>query len=268
MVSFGKTRIFKVERMIRFSHLEFGDKSDEGAGKPGAGEEIHNEEYFHKQALRYWLAGDFEIALRNYSRSLEQNSSFYPGWLGQVLMLIELGEYREAGVWADKALEMFPEHPELLSAKAVACARDGRMEKAIAYSDDSITKDNVTSMVWLARAEVLVNRKSNIAQNCISKAVSAACGEDELIVHLEASRLLNKNGDYPAALQHLQKVVDGLPKSALGWYELGCAQAGLGRPEAEVSFEQAIKLHPDWTAAQEALKKFNARGFFKKLFGR
>ena len=89
-------------------------------------------------------------------------------------MLIELGEYKEATVWVDKALEMFPEHPELLAAKAVACARDGRMEKAIAYSDNSISKDNVTSIVWLARAEVLFNRKSSIAQNCISKAVIAA----------------------------------------------------------------------------------------------
>jgi tetratricopeptide (TPR) repeat protein len=254
--------------MRRFSHLEFGDRRDDGAGKTPAGEEIREAEYFHKEAVRYWLAGDFELALRNYSRALEKNSTYYPGWLGQVLMLVELGEYKEAAVWVDKALEMFPEHPELLAAKAVACARDGRLEKAVAYSDNSIAKDNVTSLVWLARAEVLLNRKSNIAQNCISKAVSIAAGEDGLMVRLRAGRLLNQRGDYAAALQYLRAVTDELPKSALAWYELGCCQARLGRPEAQVSFEQALKMHPDWTAAEEALGKFKNRGFFARLFGR
>jgi tetratricopeptide (TPR) repeat protein len=253
--------------MRRFSWLEFGDKSDDVAGKSGTGEEIRNEEYFHKQALRYRLAGDFELALRNYSRALEQNSAFFPGWLGQVLMLIELGEYKEAVVWADKALEMFPEHPELLAAKAVACARDGRLEKAIAYSDTSIAKDNVTSAVWLARAEVLLNRKSSVAQNCISKAVAAA-GEDEPMIRLQAGRLLNRMEDFAGALQHLRMVSDELPKSALVWFELGRSQAGLGRPEAKASFKQAIKLHPNWSQAEEALRKFKNRGFFARLFGR
>jgi tetratricopeptide (TPR) repeat protein len=254
--------------MRRFSHLEFGDKRDEGTGKGPAGEEIRDAEYFYKQAMRFWLAGDFEMALRNYSRSLEQNSTFYPGWLGQVLMLIELGEYNEAAVWVDKALEMFPEHPELLAVKAVAFARDGKMEKAIGYSDNSITKDNVTARVWLARAEVMLNRKSSIAQNCISKAVNAAGGEDGSVIRLLAGRLLNRMGEYAGALQYLRVASDELPKSALAWYELGCSQAGLGRPEAKVSFEQALKLHQNWGLADEALRKFERKGFFARLFGR
>jgi tetratricopeptide (TPR) repeat protein len=254
-------------RMMRFSHLEFGDKRNEGAGKAHAGEEIRDAEYFQSQAIRYWLAGDFEVALRNYSRSLEQNSSFYPGWLGQVMMLIELGEYKEASVWVDKALEMFPEHPELLAARAVACARDGKMDKAIGYSDNSVSKENVTAMVWLARAEVLLNRKSSIAQNCISKAL-AETGADGIIVRLQAGRLLNRVGEYAGALQHLLKVSDEIPKSALSWFELGCCQAALGRPEAKISFEQALKLHPNWREAQDALAKFRGRGFFARLFGR
>jgi tetratricopeptide (TPR) repeat protein len=254
--------------MRRFSRLEFGDRPEEGKDQSRAGEEVRDAEYFHKQAVRYWLGGDFELALRNYSRALEQNSAFYPGWLGQVLMLIELGEYKEALVWTDKALEMFPEHPELLSAKTIACVRDGRVEKAIAYSDNSITKDNVTPRVWLARAEIFLKRKGSVAQNCISKAVTSAGSEDALIVRLEAGRLLNQNGDYATAMQYLRTLVDELPKSALAWYELGRAQAGLGRDEAKSSFEQALKFHPDWDIAEEALRKFSSRGFFGKLFGR
>ncbi len=252
--------------MKRFSKLEFGERREGDGPQRGGGEQIRDAEYFRDQAVRYWLAGDFELALRNYSRALEQDSAFYPGWLGQVLMLIELAEYKEAAVWVDKALEMFPEHPELLAVKAIAMARDGKMEKAVAYSDNSVSKDNTTSLVWLARAEVMLSRKSQVAENCISKAVSLA-GNEAATIRLLAGRLLSKKGDYGAALQYLRSAVDDLPKSALAWYELGCCQAKLGRPEAVVTLEQAVKLQPDWAPAKRALKQCRKGGFLKRIFG-
>ena len=57
-------------------------------------------------------------------------------------MRIELGEYREAGVWADKALELSPEHPELLALKALACVRDAKRDRfrvSIYYHAGEIT---------------------------------------------------------------------------------------------------------------------------------
>jgi tetratricopeptide (TPR) repeat protein len=263
MVAIIKKRFSKVNRMDRFSQLEFGEVSPERKRPPG--EPIRDADYFYKEAIKYWLAGDFEIALRNYSRVLEQNSTVFSAWVGQVLMLIELGEYHEAIVWADKALELFPEHPELLAVKAVACCRDAKMEKAIAYSDNSISKENITSRVWLARAEVLPNRKSSIAENCISKAISIA-GDVAPIIKLEAARLLRKKGSYSAAIGYLNEVVKVFPKSALAWYELGCCQAKLGFPEARATLEQSHKLRPDWDRAKTALAKCSRGGFFKKLF--
>lgn len=251
--------------MDRFSQLEFGEKKPER--KRSQGEPIRDADYFHKEALKYWLAGDFEIALRNYSRVLERNNTVFDAWVGQVLMLIELGEYHEAVVWADKALELFPEHPELLAVKAVACCRDAKPEKAIAYSDNSISKENITSRVWLARAEVLLNRKSSIAENCISKAISIA-GNMAPITKLEAARLLRRKGCYSAAIGHLNDVVKVFPKSALAWYELGCCQAKLGRSEAKATLEQSLRLRPDWDRAKTALAKCSERGFFSKLFRR
>ena len=251
--------------MARFSQLEFGEISPER--KRQKGEPVRDAGYFHKEALKYWLAGDFELALRNYSRALEKNSTLFDAWVGQVLMLIELGEYHEAIVWADKALELFPEHPELLAVKAVACCRDSKMEKAIAYSDNSISKENITSWVWLARAEVLLNRKSSIAENCISKAISIA-GNMVPVVKLEAARLLRKKGSYSAAIGHLNEVVKVFPKSALAWYELGCCQSKLGLSEAKATLDQSLKLRPDWNVAKSALSRCGKGGFFNKLFRR
>jgi tetratricopeptide (TPR) repeat protein len=251
--------------MDRFSQLEFGEVSPER--KHPQGEPVRDADYFYKEALKYWLAGDFELALRNYSRALEKNSTLFDAWVGQVLMLIELGEYHEAIVWADKALELFPEHPELLAVKAVACCRDSKMEKAIAYSDNSISKENITSRVWLARAEILLHRKSSIAENCISKAISIA-GSMAPIVKLEAARLLRKKGGYSAAMGHLKEVVKVFPKSALAWYELGCCQSKLGFSEAKETLEQSLKLRPDWNVAKSALAKCGKSGFFNRLFRR
>jgi tetratricopeptide (TPR) repeat protein len=253
--------------MKRFSRLEFGDRARGQRSKAAHGEAIRDEQYFYKEGLRCWLSGDPELALRNYSRALEQNSAFYEAWIGQVLMLIELGEYREATVWADKALELFPEHPELLAVKAVACARDGRTEKALAYSDNSIAKDNVTSRVWLARAEVLPDRKSKIAESCVSKAIGMA-GNNSPLIRLEAGRLLSEKGNYYAALEYLQSAVKDFPKSALAWYSLGHCQARLGRPEAAVTLEQCVRLRPDWHTAVRALRRSQKRGLFRKLFRR
>ena len=265
MVAFIETRFFKVNRMDRFSQLEFDEKMPER--KRSQGEAIRDADYFYKEALKYWLAGDFELALRNYSRVLEQSSTTFDAWVGQVLMLVELGEYKEATVWADKALELFPEHPELLAVKAVACCRDAKLEKAIAYSDNSISKDNVTARVWLARAEVLLNRKSSIAENCISKATSIS-GNMAPVIKLEAARLLRKKGNYSAAIGYLNDVVKVFPKSALAWYELGCCQSKLGLLEAKATLEQSLRLRPDWGLAKTALARCGNRGFFNKLFKR
>ncbi|MBN1763871.1 MAG: tetratricopeptide repeat protein [Sedimentisphaerales bacterium] len=252
--------------MSRFTQLEFGEEPGKKPSKD-QGEAIRNERYFYQEAVKYWLNGDFEPALRNFSRTLEKNSSFYEGWLGQILMLIELEEYPEALIWADKALALYPEHPEILATKAIACVRDAKIDKALAYSDNAMSKENISSRVWLARAEVMMERRSRMAQDCISNAISIA-GKALPVVRLEAGKLLRRRKNYSSALELLSQAAKELPQSALAWYELGCCQAGMRFREAEVAFEQALKIRPDWDLAQASLKKYQKRGLFRRLFGR
>ena len=251
--------------MKRFTHLEFDDifRSPDSSGN---GESVRDAPYFHQRAVQCFLHGDFELALRNYSRALEANSTFFNGWAGQIWMLIELGEYPEAIVWADKALESFPEHPELLAAKASACLRDAKFKKAKAYSDNSISKDNVGPRVWLVRAEVLLQSKSRVADNCISKALALSDDKADL-TRFEAGRLLRRYGQYSTAVEYLQETVHQFPKSALAWYELGYCQSKLGFSQAETSLEQCLHLQPHFTEAKESLKYASA-GFFGRLLYR
>jgi tetratricopeptide (TPR) repeat protein len=252
--------------MDRFSQLEFGDEAAPQQ-KKSQGEPIRDAEYYCKEATKYWLAADYELALRNYSRVLERNSTIFEGWAGQVLMLIELGEYREARVWAEKAMELFPEHPELLALQALACARDAKMDQAIAYSDNSVAKDNLTPRVWLARAEIFLDRRGPIAEGCLNKAIAGA-GKLAPIIKLEAGRLLRRKRKHVLAVQHLKEAVQGLPRSPLAWYELGCCQAEMGLPEAVHSLEQSLHLRPNWGPAKEMLHRVERRGFFRRWLGR
>ncbi len=256
--------------MNRFSSLEFGD-ADNSRNKPSHGEDIRDDTYFYREAVKSWLGGDFELALRNYSRALERNSSLWEAWSGQIMMLIELGEYPEAITWADKALELFPEHPEFFAEKAIAYNRDAKYDKAVAFSDNSVSKEKVTPRVWLGRAEVMMRRKSRVAESCISKAISIA-GNEKCLVELEAGRILSRNKRYSSAMEYLNSAIRVLPKSALAWYELGRCQRQLGFSEAKTSLRQCLDIRPMWVLADDELRKVKNRGFFyrafKQIFGK
>ncbi|HML75261.1 MAG TPA: tetratricopeptide repeat protein [Anaerohalosphaeraceae bacterium] len=251
--------------MTRFSSLEF----DDAGGQPErhAGEPIRDERYFQDQAIRSCLHGDFELGLRNYSRALECNSHFLPGWAGQIRMLIELGEYKEAVIWADKAMELFPEHPEFLSHKATASFRDGRFDKAMAFSDHALSLDNPGPWVWLTRMEILLKQNRRIAETCIPKAVACA-GPETSLIRLQAGRILSRYGYYACAMDLLSEAVRDFPKSPLAWYELGHCQHKLGqRNQARTSLEQAKILRPDWDLVDSESAAVEDR-FWKRLLGR
>ena len=252
--------------MSRFENLEFGEAKPRSIKGGADGTPTRSAAYFLEQAEKLFFAGDFELALRNYSRALEQNAAEYDGWFGQVRMLIELGEYEEALVWADKALELYPEHPDLLAAKAVASIRTGDLEKAMAYTDNALSQKGATPYVWLARAEVLLVRGSATATHCVSNAVASA-GNAAPRVELEAGRTLLRAGQCGPALGHLRKAVGFLHDSALAWLELGRCQAALGFPEAAMTLSQCLTLRPNWSPARAALRRFQKRGLFSRVAG-
>ena len=159
--------------MSRFVNLEFGDEHEgqsHGQSNPALKGEVH----YLADARSAFENGNFESALRLYSKVLEFNPQNAAAWTGQVRMLIELGECGEAKLWADKALEKFPHESELLAAKAVALARSGDLQGALAFSDSAIEERGDTPYVWLARGDVLLARKEARADFCFEKAQSFA----------------------------------------------------------------------------------------------
>src|SRR5437016_5223835 len=111
--------------MSRFGNLEFDSGHEQSRVEQTPAK---TEQYYLQEAQTSFQNGHFEKSLRAYAKVLEFNAQSASAWVGQVRSLIELGEFGEAQVWADKALASFPYEPELLAAKAVSLARLGDLQ--------------------------------------------------------------------------------------------------------------------------------------------
>ena len=258
--------------MSRFVNIELGGESEEQ--RPQKKALVKDEAYYQAEARTAFENGDFELALRLYSKVLEFNPNSMEAWTGQVRMLIELGQYEEARLWADKALERIPRDAELLAAKAVALGRCGDLQGALAFSDSAIEERGDRPYVWLARAEVLLARKESRADYCFEKALLLA-PRDWFVTWLGA-RIRYYYKQFALAVRLLQQAVELNAGHFLVWLELGrCQQAlGLAGP-ARHSFEQARQLKPNCHEAGLALVRLTGmglgprvRGWWRRLFNR
>src|SRR5437879_10158242 len=190
--------------MSRFNSLEFGEQFDDQL--PQQRELVKGEAFYMAEARAAFENANFEQGLRLYSKVLEFNPENASAWTGQVRMLIELGEFREAKLWADKALERFPHEPDLLATKAVALGRSGDLQGALSFSDASIEERGDTAYVWLARGDVLLAREEARADYCFQKALLVAPG-DWFTLWL-AARVRHYYEQFALALKLLQQAIE------------------------------------------------------------
>ncbi len=251
--------------MSRFENLELGGEFEDQprqAPPPPAKDDA----YYFGEARSAFENGNFEQALRHYSKVLEFNPQNAAAWTAQVRMLIELGEFREAKLWADKALERFPNEPELLAAKAVALGRSGDLQGALAFSDASIEERGDTPYVWLARGDVMLARREPRADYCFEKALLLA-PKNWFIAWL-AARIRSYYHQSVLALKLLQQAIEWNTGHFVLWLELGQCQQALGLvTPAEHSFTQAQQLNPQCHEAGLALAQLSQSGVWTKLRG-
>lgn len=248
--------------MSRFGNLELGGEEEhqQRENAPLAADEVRH----LAQAMSAFENGDFEQALRSYSKVLEFNPQNTAAWTGQVRMLIELGEYREAKLWADKALERFPTFPELLAAKAVALARGGDLQAAMAFSDASIEERGDTPYVWLARGDVMLANKERRADYCFEKAMFLA--PRDWFIALLAARIRFYYEQFVLAMDLLQQAIEWNAGRFLLWLELGRCQQAVGLLKAaQGSFTQAKQINPDSPEAARALMQLSRAGLFARM---
>ena len=251
--------------MSRFGNLEFGGESEDHQQEqtPLAKDDA----YYWNEATSAFQNGEFERALRLYSKVLEFNPQNTGAWAGQIRMLIELGEFKEAKLWADKALERFPHAPELLAAKAVTLARSGDLQGAMAFSDSSVEEHGDSPYIWLARGDVMLAAKEQRADYCFEKALQLA--SHDWFTKWLAARIRYFYEQFVLALKYLQQAVELNPGHFLLWLEQGHCQQALGLVgPAEHSFNQARQLNRDCFEADKALISLGRTGLFARLRSR
>jgi tetratricopeptide (TPR) repeat protein len=250
--------------MSRFSNLEFSDENEFRFGEEPVSKD---ERFYFIEATEFFHNGRFDEALRSFSRVLEFNPDNAAAWTGQVRMLIELGEFHEARLWADKALERFQHEPELLAAKAVALARMGDFKAAIAFSDASIEERGDTPYIWLARGDVLLSGKEKRAEYCFEKAL--AMGRADWFLAWLAARIHAFYSKFSLALRYAQQALNMDPGRGVVWLQLGRCQFALGLVSlAEASFEQAREIDPACPGLERAINDLSRIGFLDRFWFR
>src|SRR5262245_14038000 len=251
--------------MSRFNNLELGGESeDQSQHRQRA--LVKDEAYYFAEATRAFESGEFQNALRLYSKVLEFNPHNAAAWTGQVRALIELDEFREAKLWADKALEKFPQEPELLAAKAVALGRSGDLQGALAFSDASIEERGDTPYIWLARGDVLLARRESRAKYCFEKALTLS--PRDWVVTWLATRIRFYYEQFALALKLAQQAVELNAGHFLLWLELGRCQHALGLVgPARSSYAQAGQLDPHNADVRQAVLELADVGPLRRLRG-
>lgn len=255
--------------MGRFSWLEVSSvwkhKSETAREVPELGEGHYLE--LAETRLR---EGSYETALRYYSRVLSRDIKVEKAWLGQLLCLLNLGEYKEAITWADKALEIFPGSADMVAAKALAWGRSGNVDKALAFSDASLKLNSGSSFVWWARGDLIMANNVRTADHCFAKATEI--DKDDWILMLRVAQTYLSYDRPTDARKYLLRARQLAADNPMVWHYLGVTYRELGMAEdALKAFRRALELNPhsqDSSQALEALEKAGLREKFRLFMKR
>lgn len=254
----------------RFRKLEFAQPRADlapdllDATQPLAGTPVRNADHFERAALEAFQAGEFEQALRLYTRCLREDRARIAAWAGQVRMLVELGEHAEARMWADKALETFRGNGELLAAKAQACLREGDTRTAVGASDLAIRSPGASPWRWIARGEVMLVKNRALAPDCFDRALAEPSAGWFERVAIARSHLFHARA--AAGLRYLDQALAMQPSQPFIWLTLARCQEALGwHDRALESYARCLQLAPNHAAAKAEVETLTRRGGVSKL---
>lgn len=245
----------------RFAKLEMQDRTQSATADSGQllGTPVRTPQHDMVFAVEAWRSGQFETALQMYTRALRGDRSLIAAWTGQVQMLVELFEYPEARLWADKALELFKNNGDLLAGKAQACLRQGDHKQAVISSDLSLQSPGSSALRWRVRAEVMLRSAAPRARDCFEKSLAEPAADwfDRVLI----ARIYLHHRLPAAALPYAQVGVDMQPGLPYPWLILGHCQAALGlRDRAARSYESCRQLPGGQADAAAAIRTLQQTG--------
>jgi tetratricopeptide (TPR) repeat protein len=261
--------------LARFDRLEFDEESEGQSGgmQPAGGrpEPQGDQAAWMRKADDHRRRGLYENSLRYYSRALELDKSLLAAWVGQVQMLVLLGEYPEAELWGRKALELFKNQGDLMAGRAQALARIGDRTQALELADAALRQEGSSAYRWMVRGELLVTSRDGVDQHCFDKAVQA---DRDWLVPLEIA-LIYLYWEQPSkAVLRARQATEKAPESFHAWFVQGQCEQTIGFDRAaKLSYERCLELSPRHVEANQKLAELAHQGWslskgFRRLIGR
>jgi tetratricopeptide (TPR) repeat protein len=259
----------------RFDRLEFEERPDlvPDGTEPGTTSEAaeRDADAWLRKADDHRRRGLYENSLRYYSRALEFDKSLLTAWLGQVQMLILLGEYPEAELWSKKALELFNRHGDLMAGRAQALNRIGDRATALELADAALRQEGSSAYRWMVRGELLATTRDEIDRHCFDKAAQA---DRDWLVPLESALIYLYHEQPSKALLRARQAVEIAPDRFYAWLIQGQCEQALGFDrQAKISYERCLELSPRHVEANHKLAEVTNPGWslkkgLKRLIGR
>ena len=247
--------------MGRFDHIRPEGHAEEAPpADPGP---TFDASHFVAEAERAMAKGDHEGALKLYGRALQVERERLDAWLGQVRALVDMGHPEEAFTWLEQATSVLGERPQLHAMRAIASARCGNREDALAWSDRAMREGQDHVEVWLSRAEVLyLTQRPPLAAMALEKAAERSPGA---LTERRAGEVALQYDDLGRAAIWLERAARHAPEDPLVALRLGVLRDRQGdEARARAELERALALSPQLSAARLALRELDGRSFWEK----
>lgn len=246
------------DKVSRFRRLEF--ESEEPQRRVDEPDRVRLAEdvaeTWLRRAREARLQGNYENALRYYTRAVELDPMLVEGWIGQVQALTLLDELEEAATWSLKCLERFRDQGDLLAARAQALLRQGAGDEAHRLLVRAFEQPGESAFRWQVRGEVFTVARLEAARACLERAVQLA-GEN-IIVPVEIALALEYYGLPALATRYAQEAVRRDSSSPHAWYVLARVEAAAGFADAaRRAVERALQLKPHFVEAQRLLQQLD-----------
>lgn len=221
---------------------------------------------FIQRGDTHFFQGEYEKALRFYSRALQMESTRHYPWIGQIYCLLQMRQLSEADLWVTRALELFPDDASLLSLRSVVLARKGMIKRAIGTSDYAMTRGS-SPFCWLTRGEVLLLAENTNSAFCFEK-VMESIEPDDWHMPFRIGLVYFEQGLWSSALEYYQKAAARRAANFWLWYHLGLCYTRLAfQQEAIDAFRQSIALNPSFPPTHEALRRATRVSPLARLVG-
>ena len=207
------------------------------------------DDFWWNQGYEQAMAGDWVDAIVCWEKALDIAPDFYSAWYARGLALSELGRLEEAIASFDKALQIKPDKHEAWYNRGIALFNLGQLEEAIASFDKALQFKPDDPDAWNNRG-IALDELGRLEEAIASYDNALQFKPDDHQAWYNRGNALGNLGQLEEAIASYDKALQIKPDDPEAWYSRGIALDELGRfEEAIISFNKALEIKPDDTTS-------------------